>query len=156
MKYSLIFVLALLAGCSSLMNQPEYKLPGNLTDQEIHPLSCNQFDLCSALYVNYDRPKTLKVAVSGAYHQISGATLWIDNKAYPLTPAISYTRNGLTESAKRISMRPFISETPLKAVLNGAMKVSLETNQQSFSFNTIMKDEGFVHPEWRALLAGFN
>lgn len=60
---------------------------------------------------------------------------------------MSSNRNGLTESGKRISMRPFISETPLKAVLNEATRVTLETNQQSFSFNTIMEDEGFIRHE---------
>jgi len=156
MKYSLLVFLAILTGCSSIINQPEYKMPDNLSDQAIHPLSCNPFDICSALYIHYDRPKTLKVAVSGAYHQISGATLWIDDQAYPLTPAISYTRVGLTHAGNRVAKRPFMSEKPLAAILNQASKVILETNQQSFSFSTLMKDKGFIHPEWPALLAGFN
>ncbi|WP_428033734.1 hypothetical protein [Amphritea sp.] len=155
MKYSLIFCLALLTGCGTI-NQPDYNLPRQLPDEVIHSLSCNQYDICSALYYKNTRPKTLKVAVSGAYHAISGATLWIDEQAYPLTPTESYTRNGITESGMRVSMRPFVSEKPLKALLNQATKVTLETNQQSFSFTTVMKDNGFVHPEWHALLAGLN
>lgn len=154
MKYLLTFCLVLLSGCTSLAQQ--YNLPDHLYDEVIHPLSCNQNEVCSALYIDYNRPKTLKIAISGEYHPISGATLWIDNTAYKLTPTESYTRHGVTVSGKRIAMRPFISETPLKALLEQATKVTLESNQQSFSITTVMKEKGYIHPEWRALLAGLD
>ncbi|RTE66210.1 hypothetical protein EH243_08825 [Amphritea opalescens] len=156
MKYAFIFGLTLLTGCSSLFNQPEYQLSYDLSDKIIHPLSCNQYDICSALYIDHDRPKTLKLAVSGEYHSINSATLWIDNAAYALTPTIAYTRNGRTHSGNRIAMRPFTSEQPLKEKLQQANKVFLEIRQQSNSFTTLMKDEGVLHTEWKELLAGFN
>ncbi|WP_417226135.1 hypothetical protein [Amphritea sp.] len=156
MKYPFIFCLALLTGCSSVANQPEYKLPYDLSDKVIQSLSCNQFDVCSALYLKNTRPRTLKVAVSGEYHSIKSATVWIDNQAYALTPTISYTSNGVTHSGNRVSMRPFTSEQPLKEKLKMANKVFLEVQQQSTSFKTLMKDEDFSHPLWRALLAGLD
>lgn len=156
MKYTIIFFLALLTGCSSVMNQPEYKLPDNLSDQVIRPLSCNQYDVCSALYYKNTRPKSLKVAVAGEYHAITAATVWIDNQPFELTPTINHTQFGVTNSGQRISMRPFKLDQPLKERLNQATKVSLESIQQSSSITTVLKDNGFIHPEWRALLAGFN
>ncbi|MBU2966012.1 hypothetical protein Q4508_05970 [Amphritea sp. 2_MG-2023] len=156
MKYAFVFCLALLTGCSTLFNQPEYNLTYNLSDEIIHPLSCNQYNVCSALYIDHDRPRTLKLAVSGEYHSINSATLWIDNQAFPLTPTIAYTRNGQTHSGNRIAMRPFTSEQPIKEKLQQANKVFLEIRQQSTSFKTLMKDEGFLHTEWKELLAGLN
>lgn len=156
MKYTIIFFLALLAGCSSVPNQSEYKLPDQLSDQRIRPLSCNQHNVCSALYYKNTRPKNLKIAVGGEYHAIIGATLWIDNQPVALTPTIHNTQFGVTTSGQRISMRPFSSEQALKEQLKQATKVSLESIQQSSSITTVLKDEGFIHPEWRALLAGFN
>ena len=156
MKYTIIFLLALLTGCSSITNQPEHKLPNNLSDQLIRTLSCNQFEVCSALYFKNTRPKNLKVAVAGEYHAITAATVWIDNQPVALTPTINNTQFGVTTSGVRIAMRPFMSEQPLKERLSQATTVSLESVQQSSSVTTVMKDEGFIHPEWRALLAGFN
>lgn len=156
MKYPFIFCLALLTGCSSVANQPEYKLPYDLSDQIIKPLSCNQFDVCSALYLKNTRPRTLKIAVSGEYHSIKSATIWIDNQAYALTPTIGYTSNGVTQGGKRVSMRPFSAEQPLREKLKMAKKVFLEVHQQSTFSKTLMKDENFSHPLWRALLAGLD
>ncbi|MDO6561851.1 hypothetical protein Q4488_00500 [Amphritea sp. 1_MG-2023] len=156
MKYSFIFCLALLTGCSSIVNQPEYKLSDNLSDKTIQTLSCNRYDVCSALYIDHNRPKTLKLAVKGDYHAINSATLWIDNQAFALTPTIAYTRNGRTHSGSRIAMRPFTSDQSLNEKLKQSNKVMLEVHQQSLFFKTLMKDEDFIHPHWKELLAGLN
>ncbi|MBN0988897.1 hypothetical protein [Amphritea pacifica] len=145
-RYALAFVLLLLTGCSGANR------PMQLSDTPT-PSRCFGNDICTASTAIERDAQNLKIVVSGIYHPIKAANIWIDGTTYPLQPSQSRTVYNETPTGLRSSVHRFSTPPGIRQKLQQGVRVKLYTDMQSYSLIHTLKRPGYTDTQWQSLLA---
>ncbi|SER01831.1 hypothetical protein SAMN03080615_03623 [Amphritea atlantica] len=146
-RYALAFVLLLLIGCSGANR------PMQLSDTPTTPSRCFGHDICTASTAIVRDEQHLKIVVSGIYHPIKAANIWIDGTTYPLQLSQSRTVYNKTLTGLRASVHRFSIPPGIRNKLQQGVRVKLYTDLQSYSLSHTLKRPGYTDTQWHTLLA---
>ncbi|WP_299200835.1 hypothetical protein [uncultured Amphritea sp.] len=147
-RSTLVLCLLLLTGCSGI-NQP-----GQFSNSSTAQTSvCVGQGICTAALAVEQDGGDFNIIVSGTYHPIKAASIWVDGTTYPLQSLQPETGYRKTATGQRVSIHRFSSELAIREKLEQGVRVRIGADLQSYSLTRTLKRPGYTDEAWHTILA---